>query len=121
MLRLKVMSHSLSGVSSAALLKLIPALFTAMSSPPSSDTTVSTILRKGSKVEHLPSGLICHVPDTTRKHPEACMRKTGCDKLYAGFALKSDKVIAKSTLLEPGLPLQCMHMLRLAQDRRNAG
>ena len=44
-LRLKVMSHSPSGVSSAALLKLMPALFTAMSSPPSSATTVSTILR----------------------------------------------------------------------------
>ena len=38
------MSHSFSGVSSAALLKLMPALLTAMSSPPNSDTTVSTIL-----------------------------------------------------------------------------
>ena len=43
-LRLKVMSHSSSGVSSAALFLLTPALFTAMSSAPSRSTTVSTIL-----------------------------------------------------------------------------
>ena len=41
---LNVRSHSCSGVSSAALFLLTPALFTAMSSPPSAATVSATIL-----------------------------------------------------------------------------
>lgn len=44
MFTLNVRSHSLSGVSSAALFLFTPALFTAMSRPPSAATVSATIL-----------------------------------------------------------------------------